>query len=86
MQQVLSFYIVFLWFLNCIFIRKISCNLNDDAQFPHVLGKDLFVAQMALTSLLQFQGPEKYRFQGPPLLMAFVMDSARIKIKTPRAI
>ncbi len=35
---------------------------------------------------LTFQGPKMSRFQGPPLLMALVMDLARIKISTFRAI
>jgi hypothetical protein len=35
---------------------------------------------------LPFQGPKKYRFQGPPLIMALVLDIARLKIITYRAI
>jgi hypothetical protein len=35
---------------------------------------------------LPFQGPKKSRFPGPPLPMALVMDIARIKIITSRAI
>jgi hypothetical protein len=36
--------------------------------------------------LLPFQAPKKSRFQGPPLPIALVMDIARIKIITSRAI
>jgi hypothetical protein len=35
---------------------------------------------------LSFQGPKKSRFQGPPLIMALVIDIARLKIITYRAI
>jgi hypothetical protein len=41
---------------------------------------------LALASLVAIAGPKKSRFQGPPLPMAFVMNSARIKIITSRAI
>ncbi len=35
---------------------------------------------------LPFQGPKKSRFQGPPLIMALVIDIARLKNLTYRAI
>jgi|688.fasta_scaffold382820_1 hypothetical protein len=37
-------------------------------------------------ALCHFRAQKKARFQGPPLLMALVMDSARIKIITSRAL
>ena len=44
-----------------------------------------FWAQMSLAALVAIQGPKKDRFQGPPLIMALVMDIARLKIVTYRA-
>jgi hypothetical protein len=50
-------------------------------------GGALFWAQMALAALVAAdQGPKKSRFQGTPLKMALVMDIARLKIITYRAI
>ncbi len=46
----------------------------------------LFWAQVALAALVAILGPKKSRFQGPPLIMALVMDSARLKIIAYRAI
>ncbi len=47
----------------------------------------LFGAQMALASLIAiFKGPKSLDFQGPPLPMALVIDVARIKIITSRAL
>ncbi len=37
-------------------------------------------------ALVAISGPKKSRFQGPPLIMALVMDIARFKIITYRAI
>jgi hypothetical protein len=41
---------------------------------------------MALAALVAISGTKKSRFQGPPLIMALVMDIARLKIITYRAI
>jgi hypothetical protein len=50
------------------------------------LNLDFFGLKMALALLVAFSGPKKSRFQGPPHPMALVIDIARIKIITSRAI
>jgi hypothetical protein len=41
---------------------------------------------MALASLVAISGPKKVSISGPPLIMALVMDIARLKIITYLAI
>ena len=50
------------------------------------LNSRLFWVQMALASLVAISGPKKSQSQGPPLQMALVMDIARFKIITSRAV
>ncbi len=43
------------------------------------------LAKMALAALVAISGPKKSQFQGPPLIMALVMDIARLRIIMYRA-
>jgi hypothetical protein len=70
-------YLLFIWLLNLMVLRRATSLLG---------ASKLFWAQMALASLMPFQGPKKSRFSGPTPSNAPRNDVARLKTITYQAI
>ncbi len=66
----LPMYLLFIWLLNLMVLRRATSLLGTS---------QLFWAQMALASLMLFQGPKKSRFSGPTPSNAPHNDVARLK-------